>query len=331
MDTRPCRQENCTFADTGTCLLGYSQETCPERVELPPLQQEETAGDPVLAPPPPNPRFTSSQSMGATDLDTLMRQRVCRVIGVLGTPNSGKTAALASLYLLLSHAKLTGYEFADSRTLMAFEEISKGARRWNSAVPPEQMTSHTHLSDERSAGFLHLRLRESARANTVDYILPDLPGEWTDALIDSDRVDRWSFLRSADVIWIMVDGAKLRDATTSRLALHRTHLVFQRLKSMFNGSLPPIVVVATRLDSGAVQEHVVNELKRKAEQLGLSLWVHGIASFAEPEAPHVPGAGLADLIQLTSTLSIPSEASPKADVHHSREILNFRLRDGAAT
>src|SRR5206468_4014081 len=110
--------------------------------------------------------------------------------------DAGKTAALVSLYLLVSRDKLGGRHFADSRSLMGFDQISHGARRWNEGALPDQLTVHTELGDDRSAGFLHLRLR-SDDGETVDILLPDLPGEWTAALIDSNRVDRLEFLKTA--------------------------------------------------------------------------------------------------------------------------------------
>jgi len=76
---------------------------------------------------------------------------------------------------------------------MAFEEISRGARRWNEGHQPDQMTSHTELSSDRSPGFMHLRLRQTSTNESADILMPDLPGEWTTSLIESNRVDRLNF------------------------------------------------------------------------------------------------------------------------------------------
>ena len=129
----------------------------------------------------------------------MMGRRYFRVVGILGEPDAGKTASLVSLYLLLSRGKLTGFKYADSRTLMAFQEISQGALRWNEGEHPQQLTTHTKLADGRSAGFLHLRLMPTEGSEAVDLLLPDLPGEWTTALTDSNRFDRLDFLKGADV------------------------------------------------------------------------------------------------------------------------------------
>ena len=62
-----------------------------------------------------------------------MAQRYVRLVAILGEPAAGKTACLVSLYLLLARGRLEGFAFADSTTLRGFEEISRGARRWNRA------------------------------------------------------------------------------------------------------------------------------------------------------------------------------------------------------
>ncbi|MEH2469277.1 hypothetical protein V1281_001472 [Nitrobacteraceae bacterium AZCC 2161] len=87
-----------------------------------------------------------------------MAERYCTLIGILGDPDSGKTAALVSLYLIASYTQHEGFGFADCRSLMAFNDISQRARHWNEGAPPDQMTVHTEAPDERTAGFLHLRL-----------------------------------------------------------------------------------------------------------------------------------------------------------------------------
>ncbi len=97
-----------------------------------------------------------------------MQERYCKIVGILGAPGAGKTGCLVSFYLLLAHGRLSGFDFRDSKTVMAFEEISRGARRWD-ANYPEQLTSHTEISDERTAGFLHARLRTKVDNKPIDF------------------------------------------------------------------------------------------------------------------------------------------------------------------
>ncbi|RYZ88753.1 MAG: hypothetical protein EOP06_10410, partial [Proteobacteria bacterium] len=164
-----CTYEGCTVADTGRCALERDIATCAYRIgNLSESKSSETdagftvngdVSSPVLAAPEENPSFPPSTTLGLNEIETMMCSRYVTIVGILGDPESGKTACLASLYLLVSTAMLEGWSFADSRSLMAFEEIARGARRWNEGQPPEQMTMHTEMADERQPGFLHLRLR----------------------------------------------------------------------------------------------------------------------------------------------------------------------------
>ena len=130
-----------------------------------------------------------------------MSKRYCRVVGILGAPDAGKSASLASLFLLLGRDKLSGFRFADSRTIMALNEISQGARRWNKGAPPAQMTSHTELAEDRPAGFLHLRTpRALPTAKRSTFCASRFARRVVGFLIHKNRSDRLDFLKSADVV-----------------------------------------------------------------------------------------------------------------------------------
>jgi hypothetical protein len=171
-----CKQENCTVGETGACLLNNNPATCPNRIQGDRGLSSNLSGE--IAPlqePFKKRRFPLSLTLTPYQTRELMATRYCRVIGILGAPDAGKTAAIVSLYLLLARDKLAGIHFADSRTLMAFDEISAGARRWDDGRIPEQMTAHTELKDDRSAGFLHLRVTIDGQG-PCDILLSDLPG-----------------------------------------------------------------------------------------------------------------------------------------------------------
>tara|TARA_R110001592_G_scaffold3525_25_gene20089 strand:- start:1391 stop:2416 length:1026 start_codon:yes stop_codon:yes gene_type:complete len=338
METQ-CSRENCTVAETGKCLLSNDPQTCPERAgnnsDLIESHAEEIAdeastdADSTLAEPEALPKFVSSLSLGVENVHELMQEQYCRVVGVLGTPDAGKTASLVSLYLLLAHDKLENFSFLNSKTLMAFEEISQGARRWNDGQTPEQMTSHTQIADGRSAGFLHLRLKEHKTDNIFDFILPDLPGEWTTSLIDSNRTDRLSFLKAAEVLWIMLDGQKLMDEP--KYAAHRACKLLDRAQQFFEGAKPPIKIVITRLDEGTPEKSVIEKLEKKASDCGFVASVIQIASFSDHDTI-APGAGLSELI--LSTIDSVADEKPafwpdSVDGNQNRAILNFRNRGGA--
>lgn len=292
--TMRCGQQDCTVVETGSCLLNNEPSTCPERV-----------ADSVAGAPGPIGngaaalRFPASQPYGLKEVRDMMEDRYVRLVGILGEPNAGKTACLASLYLLLARNQLEGFSFADSRTLMGLEQISQGARRWNSGQLPEQLTAHTKLTDDRSAGFLHLRILPEGM-EPCDLLFSDLPGEWTSHLIDSNRADRLAFLRQADAIWLVIDGQALAGAETRNAAIHRTRLLIQRLAT-FLTSVPPVFLVITRTDLCLPSKESLRELLSEVPDLSIQIETVSIASFsAGPDV--APGSGISKLIATTIKL-----------------------------
>jgi len=296
-----CRISECTFAQTGVCLENNPPDACPNRAESDDGGEAAAAAivPPPLKAPAAKPRFPSSLTLGKAEASRLMSARYCSVIGILGSPDAGKTASLASLFMLLSRDKLSGFRFADSRTLMALNEISQGARRWNKGAPPEQMTSHTELSDDRDAGFLHLRLERTSDGQLVDFLLPDLPGEWSDTLVDTNSNQRWDFLRSADTIWLMADGRQLAGLETRRTALRRLDLLLARVAAMLDRPVRMLLVISHR-DSGEPRAADLANLIESAIAKGITLEVVPIASFRKRKnGQAAAGHGIPELVEKT--------------------------------
>lgn len=321
-----CRIPECTFAETGVCLENNPPDQCPNRA----VGEEDGETSTTFVPPPlsapeQKPRFPSSLTMGLTEAGALMSERYCRVVGILGAPDSGKTASLASLFLLLGGNKLSGFEFSDSRTLMALNEIAQGARRFNEGSPPEQMTMHTELSEDRDAGFLHLRLKRIADKAIFDFLMPDLPGEWSDTFIDRNRADRLDFLKSADCIWIMADSRQLAKLDARRTILRRLDLLFGRVAALLDRPVP-ILLVLTHRDSGEASEEDMALLKASASAKNLGLDVVPISSFRRRGGQTGPGFGIADLI--TKTIGALPDPTPFWPVStrsaEPRQMLRFR-------
>lgn len=309
--SRPCQQENCTIEATGVCLLNNDPILCPNRTEgdsVGTLVQSSVLA-PALSEPVKKPRFPLSLTLTPSDASEIMGRCYCSMVGILGVPDAGKTASLVSLFLLLAKRRLVGFSYRDSKSLMAFDEISQGARQWKDGNPPDQMTSHTELADDRTAGYLHLELFEDSSGRSIHLLLPDLPGEWSTALIDSNRTDRLEFLKRADVIWLMVDGTQLATPSTRQLTIHRVKLLIGRIGD-FLQSPPRILLVVTRADKSSPTVGTLEDLQQEATKKGMCLKVVPIASFAEEGAVE-PGFGLDHLIKETINLEIkPLETWP---------------------
>jgi hypothetical protein len=321
-----CPQENCTVGTTEQCLLNHNPaSSCPNFRAL----QEEVSrlvDDELLPEPEQNPSFKSSNTLTEDTLSLIMGSRYCTMVGIVGPPDSGKTAALVSTYLLLSHGRLEGFDYADSRSLMALDEISRGARRWAEGQP-EQMTAHTELNDDRAAGFLHLRLRPSVGGAPVDFLLPDLPGEWSTAMVEESRYDRFMFLERADVIWLMVDGIRLTTPKLRNSAIHRTKLYLQRLKQFFP-SLPRVILVVTRADAGQASENTLNSILLEGESLGIDIRIQAISSFSTNS--DVPaGTGIPELMRASLGKSRgPAPLWPDDETTESKRAIHNVVKGG---
>lgn len=300
---RVCRQTDCTVVETGSCLFNNDPITCVHRSDEvdQSISPESIAESTLPLKEPENkPSFPHSYTLTFDQARKIMGNRYINLVGILGLPNAGKTASLVSLYLLISRDKLAGYSYADSRTLMALHEISQGARQWNEGKLPEQVTTHTELVDDRTAGFLHIRLKPSDGKKALDLLFPDLPGEWTTAFVDNNRVDRLEFLNRADVVWVVVDGQQLSEPATRQLTLHRTKLLIQRLANLLS-SAPRIILVLTRKDLCEPNQTTLDELRVEAQSRGLCMKIVSIASFSSCETVE-PGDGIAELISDSTRL-----------------------------
>lgn len=311
-----CSVDGCTVGETGRCALEKDPSTCGNRINISAITPlESTAaglgddsidlGAPVLVAPQDAPAFPRSTSLGSGVIGRMMTSRYVTVIGILGDPASGKTACLASLYLLVSNDRLTGWSFADSQSLMGFEDIARGARHWNEGQVPEQMTVHTELSDDREPGFLHLRLKRARDGKSVDFALPDLPGEWTRDLVRTARSDRFEFLKSADVLWLVVDGRTLQNLQQRQGAISRLGQLAGRLRALIQGDMPKMILVLTHRDEGEVPEAVIGRIHTELAKHAVSASVMAVASFSANDA-FKPGHGLSDLVDASTAFPPPA-------------------------
>ncbi|MNZ43396.1 hypothetical protein D3C78_609980 [compost metagenome] len=309
-----CRFDGCTVDETGICALERDPSTCGNRVtsEAAGATSAEAQGDdevvsqsgdwlgvPVLEQPASASAFPSSRALGLENLNAMMASRYVNVLGILGDPESGKTACLASLYLLVSHAKLEGWSFADSRSLTAFEEIARGARDWNDGKAPKQMTVHTELADDHGPGFLHLRLVRRSDGRRVDLALPDMPGEWTQAFVNTAQSDRLGFMKSAETVWIVLDGRTLADIEKRQGLIARVGQLVGRLNTMLDGRVPRLIIVVTHRDLHVLDDNVANRLQMELARRGAKAEIVGVAPFSDHPDNVPAGFGIARLIDLT--------------------------------
>jgi hypothetical protein len=112
-------------------------------------------------------------------------------------------------------------------------------------------------------------------------------------------------LKSADVLWLTIDGADL--VKSRQQVLHRTQLLFQRVKAFLGSQTPKVIVVVSHLDRGEPEERSVKVLKDEAMRHGLDLIIINVASFSD-EHTIAPGTGLLDLLKATFEIGASSQA-----------------------
>lgn len=318
---RACSFDDCTFEITGRCIQGSPVAECAyvlrDVLEEGDIHEEEkphswrevsdetqattweaTAGQAVLFRLEGMPRLPSSMTLGTEEARDLMSSEYTTMVGIVGLPDSGKTACLVSAYLLLSKGQFKGYSYANSRSLMAFEQITRGSRQWTSGEPPSQLTLRTELVDDRQAGFLHLKLRRNVDGRLFNLLLPDLPGEWSNTLIDKADSERFNFIRSATVIWLMVDGREFADLETRNYAIHRTELLIGRLADIVTTPAPRVILVPSWRDRGVFPAEAFEQIKNAGLVAGINITFAPIASFSD-NAAVAPGEGVGDLFDIT--------------------------------
>jgi GTPase SAR1 family protein len=309
-----CENPNCTVAETGRCLLHGEPSACEH---FHPLANEASTVVPVSSENLPQSeqvaaaigirRFHAGNELGLCEAAQLMRSRYVHLVGVLGRFDAGKTCLLTSLYLLASGGFLQPrYAFAGSLTLPGFEGRSRRLRRWPSGPLPQQLVEHTNLSDPRSPALVHLALRQcNVSDHRIDLLITDLPGEWTDHLVDrAATANRWSFLRRADAIVIAIDGTLLT-GSNRHLEQHRAELLLLRLSQdvCVDASIPLILAVSKSDLLEMRCPDPLRDLEQNARALGFSPTCIMTAAFSKkPDSiPH--GTGIREMIDtiLTST------------------------------
>jgi hypothetical protein len=131
-------------------------------------------------------------------------------------------------------------------------------------------------------------------------------------------------LKSADVLWLTVDGADL--VKSRQQVLHRTQLLFQRIKPFLESQAPKIIVVISHLDRGEPEERSIKVLESEAMRHGLELSIINVASFSDEQTIE-PGTGLLDLLKATFDIGASSRAAFWPDIERTpvgRYILRFR-------
>jgi len=131
--------------------------------------------------------------------------RPVRLVVVAGPVGCGKTTLLTSLYELFQWGLVSGYSFAGSHTLPAFERRCYLSRTASERSEPD--TERTPFGEVR---YLHLRISPEDLSREIDFLFTDVSGETFERARDSTlECQQLTFLRQADHFLLLLDSEKL--------------------------------------------------------------------------------------------------------------------------
>lgn len=213
MEIQTCSNPDCQIAENGSCHQGHDPvQSCPNFGKLAADAENYEEADPTIDQTVEEPALTmvqlpSGQSYEQQDVDTFLLQKPAQLVAIVGDTSSGKSTLLCSIYDKFLRGKFAGRSFAESNTLVAFEEVVHYSRAVSGATIPD--TPRTSLSE--GLQFYHLSTTpEESPGSHVDLFMSDRAGESYLAGLDRpDHLQELQELRLARTVAILVDGARL--------------------------------------------------------------------------------------------------------------------------
>jgi len=201
-----CANPDCKITSGGRCFEGFPEASaCPQFGKALVIV-------PSTTPPPKSSvsglRLPHAQSLSISEATSLLRYGPCNVISLVGPFDSGKTSLVAGIYDLLQRGPVGGYAFAGSSTLHSFERACHDSRR-----DSERGEAHMERTERGEVLFFHVDLVGKGCDAKRAALFGNRAGEeYTMVQDEPDRAKAYPELKRADVLTVLVDGAKLLNA-----------------------------------------------------------------------------------------------------------------------
>lgn len=247
MSTNPdeiliCRNPECRVTDTKKCVDGFELQKCPNfgrAAEAADAATAETATQAV-----PSISLPQAELLSTSDAARIVRANDTQLVAVVGPNEAGKTSLIASLYDLFQQNPLGQIEFRRSSTLFAFERACHHSR----AVSRRSAPFHER-TQFGGFGFYHLGVRDVSSGRSLDLLLADRTGEQYRPVADNPSVAAELVeVKRADVITVLVDGARLLDPTSRHGVRSDIQMILQGLVDGDAISGQPLAIVLTKFD-----------------------------------------------------------------------------------
>ena len=241
-----CKLPNCPIAKDGKCLEGRKSD-CPNLLpdELP-SQAGATGQQPVNSLVPME-KLYSGLPLEIEESRVFSRRNRAILVAVTGTRECGKTSLFARFMQMFQEGPIAGYDYADSRTLPRFDQLSWLATVESGATTPG-MERSSRLFDNT---LLHYTVREQGQNSVpIDLLLNDISGEtFPDAVASQVVCEQLFCLRRADHVVVMVDGGALAQRVLRHDHCAKAKNFIQRLlQSNQIGSKTALHLIISKLD-----------------------------------------------------------------------------------
>ena len=302
------------------CLEGHDDPaTCPNYRVAPTTEVLEAVAEAQIPAPPADPEplvpMWSGRPLSAGQADSVTAARGARVVLIAGVAESGKTTLMASLFDRFQRGAFDGWRFGGSRTLMGFEE-----RCFDSRLASGRTAFATlRTTADHGAQLFHMDLAEVAGTRRETLLLPDLPAERFETVIND--VSAWGgipIVERIDRMAVLLDGDRLLDPETRWVATAQSGTLLRGAleKQVVDCAAVDLVVTKwDRLVAASAEElaaEAVATLIETAQRVcGESALVVLHTAARSSDESVEPGFGLDDL--LTRWLS-PSTPSPPREV-----------------
>ena len=254
-----CANPECRVADTGKCVEGLEFTACPNygRERTDSASSSDTDSESAAGI-----RLRSAEQLDLDAASEVLRATASRVIAIVGPLEAGKTSLLASLYDLFQTGKVGDVCFAGSRTLHAFERACHDSRSASRrAVPIMERTKRGRVQ------FYHLDVVAPFLGSKIALLLGDRAREeYRQAADDITNTDRFSEVKRADTITLLIDGKRMTEPADRHNVIAGAADMLQALiEGGASRTGQRLAIVLTKVDvvrASGHQERVQNDFVR---------------------------------------------------------------------
>lgn len=222
----------------------------------------------------------TGESFQPTDIEIISQRAVPLIIGMIGSPDAGKTSYLGMLYTLLFNGKkFENWQFAGSYTLAAWETLAQYLKiRSNGNIEFAPPTP----SNPDFYSLYHLAIKKGKSFR--DLLFADSSGEvfnlWAEDVQDSNAENaRWIYENSHGFIF-MVDSVALIE----RRGAARAEIVQIAEQLATNLNARPVAIVWTKADRiSEIRKNIKDALEEDLIQVFKDSQVFEVSNFSKSD------------------------------------------------